>query len=60
MELLRRQGGALLQVEGHEIVIELHDLVDDLGVRGGDGGKINTRVGRGLLQGAGREVGGGG
>src|SRR5580704_1284301 len=40
VELLRGELGALLQVEGHELLVELNDLVDDLRVRGRDRGEI--------------------
>jgi len=39
VELLRRKRCARSRIHGHELLVELDDLVDDLGMRGSDGGK---------------------
>src|SRR5882757_10939549 len=42
VELLRRERFALFEIHGHQLLVELDDLVDDLSVRGSDGGEVRT------------------
>src|SRR6185437_8090203 len=50
VELLRRELLALLQIQRHELLIDLDDLIDDLRVRGRNRGEVDgTGVGAGPI-----------
>src|SRR5512146_1669372 len=50
VELLRRELLALLQIQRHELLVDLDDLVDDLRVRSRNGGEVDgTGVGAGAI-----------
>ncbi len=44
VELLRRQLLALLEVQRHQLLVDLDHLVDDLGVRGRHRGEVGLRL----------------
>ncbi len=44
VELLRRDLLALLEVNGHELLVELDHLVNELGVRGLHGREVGRRA----------------